>query len=188
MENTIIYLIGHHGIGKLTTAKAICALTGARLFDNHLVNNVIFSLVRKDGKTHLPERVWDFTLDIRTIALSAMAEIAPPDFSFVLTNTLEDDDYCRGAYADVLKTAAQRNSVFVPVLLACDEAENMRRVAMPEREENMKLTDPAHALEVRQGKKLLPIEHPNRLEIDITCKLPEQTAAAIIAHAERLKP
>ena len=54
MKNTIVYLIGHYGVGKLTIAKAICDATGARLFDNHLANNVIFSLVRADGSTPLP--------------------------------------------------------------------------------------------------------------------------------------
>ena len=31
MNNTIVYLIGHYGVGKLTIGKAICAMTGARL-------------------------------------------------------------------------------------------------------------------------------------------------------------
>ena len=54
MNNSIIYLLGHYGVGKLTVAKAICAVTGARLFDNHLINNVVFSLIEADGKTTLP--------------------------------------------------------------------------------------------------------------------------------------
>lgn len=57
MKNTIIYLIGHYGVGKLTIARQICAASDARLFDNHLVNNVVFSLIRADGKTPLNERV-----------------------------------------------------------------------------------------------------------------------------------
>ena len=59
MNNTIIYLIGHYGVGKLTIAKAICAATSARLFDNHLANNVVFSLIPTDGRTKLPPRIWD---------------------------------------------------------------------------------------------------------------------------------
>lgn len=188
MQATVIYLLGHFGVGKLTVAKAICEMTGARLFDNHLVNNVIFSLIRVDGKTPLPDKVWDFTFNIRTEALTAIASIAPPDFSYVLTNALNDDALDRRAYQQVIDVAAQRSSVFVPVVLTCAEAENMQRVAAPDRAQNMKHTDPVSALHRRKTSKLLPIDHPNRLDIDTTDLPPEQTAAQIIAHAERLRP
>ena len=92
MRNTIIYLIGHYGVGKLTIGREICAATGARLFDNHLANNVIFSLVREDGATPLPQGVWPLIMTIRRQALSAMANLAGADASFVLTNALMDDD------------------------------------------------------------------------------------------------
>ena len=69
MHNTIIYLIGHYGVGKLTIARAICAATDARLFDNHLANNVIFSLIRADGKTPLPEGVWDLIDVVRQVII-----------------------------------------------------------------------------------------------------------------------
>ena len=35
----------------------LCAATGARLLDNHLINNVIFSLIQADGGTPLPKAV-----------------------------------------------------------------------------------------------------------------------------------
>ena len=65
MQNTIIYLIGFAGTGKYTIAKEICRLTNARLVDNHLINNPVFSLIRADGKTLLPESVWEKTWAIR---------------------------------------------------------------------------------------------------------------------------
>lgn len=58
MHNAIIYLLGHYGVGKLTIAREIAALTGARVFDNHLANNVVFSLIREDGSTLIPEGAW----------------------------------------------------------------------------------------------------------------------------------
>ncbi|NKC51605.1 hypothetical protein HED63_19565 [Ochrobactrum cytisi] len=92
MKNTIIYLIGHYAVGKLTVARAIVDATNARLFDNHLANNVIFSLIQVDGRTSLPERVWDMIGVIRDQALLAMEELAPSDASFVLTNCLLESD------------------------------------------------------------------------------------------------
>ena len=47
MNSTIIYLIGFAGCGKLTIAKAIQARYDCILVDNHFINNVILSLMRR---------------------------------------------------------------------------------------------------------------------------------------------
>jgi shikimate kinase len=51
MNGALIYLIGFAGCGKLTIAKAIQKKIDCILVDNHLINNVIFSLIDPDGKT-----------------------------------------------------------------------------------------------------------------------------------------
>jgi tRNA A37 threonylcarbamoyladenosine biosynthesis protein TsaE len=53
LDNTIFYLIGPAGVGKLTVARAIAALTGARIVDNHTVNNPIFDLIEHYRSTPL---------------------------------------------------------------------------------------------------------------------------------------
>ncbi|PXA97439.1 hypothetical protein DMC47_14050 [Nostoc sp. 3335mG] len=186
MQNTIIYLIGHYGVGKLTIGQAIAAATGARLFDNHLANNVIFSLVREDGRTRIPDRAWDLIMTIRRQALIAMAEIAPPAASFVLTNALMDDDPLdHQAFAEVVSAAKQRGSTFVPVLLSASDAAHAARVPSLEREARLKMTDAAGAARARREKSLLAVDHPNRLDLDNT-DLPATVAAGlIVAHAER---
>lgn len=187
MTGTIIHLIGHYGVGKLTIAKAICAATEARLFDNHLANNVIFSLVRKDGSTPLPEGVWDRIGVIRDQAFQAIEEMAPPEVSFVLTNCLlENDPMDRAAYDKVLGLATRRGSVFVPVVLTASDAAHAARVPSPERAERLKHTDAASAERKRHTTELLRIDHPNRLDLDTTDLPPDQAASLIIAHAERL--
>lgn len=187
MKNTIIYLIGHYGVGKLTVAKAICAQTGARLFDNHLANNVIFSLVREDGATPLPGRVWDLIMTIRRQALTAMAEIAHPDRSFVLTNALmENDPMDRVAYVEVEEVARRRGAVFLPVVLSASEVAFAARIPSAERESYLKMTDAAGATRVRTQKTLLRIDHPGRLDLDTTDLPPAETARRIVAHAEGL--
>ena len=123
MRNTIIYLIGHYGVGKLTIANRIVAATGARLFDNHLANNVIFSLIREDGGSKIPDAAWDLIMTIRRQALTAMAEIAAPQASFILTNALmEGDPLDRLAFDEVVATAERRGSTFVPVFLSASDA------------------------------------------------------------------
>ncbi|WP_297104016.1 hypothetical protein [uncultured Devosia sp.] len=188
MNNTIVYLIGHFGVGKLTVARAICALTDARLFDNHLANNVIFSLIRADGRTPLPEGVWDLIGIIRDQAFKAIEEMTPRNASFVLTNCLiESDPRDHAAYEQVKAVAARRGNVFVPVLLAASDAAHAARVNSPDRSERLKLTDVEGAARKRRTEDLLRIEHPNRLDLDTSDMPPEEAARSIIAHAERLK-
>jgi hypothetical protein len=184
--STIVYLIGHYGVGKLTVARALCARTGARLFDNHLINNVVFSLIRADGKTRLPPRVWDFVRGIRAQAVAAIDELAAPELSYVLTNALTDDPMDRAAYDQIEALAQRRGSLFVPVVLDCSEAENARRVADPGREAGMKHTDPHSAMARRRTVVPLPVIHPNRLDLDNTALSPEAAADAILAHIQRL--
>jgi hypothetical protein len=187
MNNTIIYLIGHYGVGKLTIAKAICAATDARLFDNHLANNVVFSLIRANSKAPLPERVWDLIGVIRDQALLAIEELTPPDASFVLTNCLlESDPGDRAAYEKVEGVAVRRRSVFVPVVLTASDAAHATRVPSAERGANFKATNVEKALHKRRTTELLHIEHSNRLDLDTTHLPPDEAARQIIEHAERL--
>lgn len=185
MRNTVIYLLGHYGVGKFTIGTAIAERTGARLFDNHLANNVIFSLIREDGRTKIPERAWDLIMTIRRQALIAIEEIARPDASFVLTNALmEGDPLDRQAYEEVLATAARRGSTFVPVILTASDTAHAVRIPSAEREARMKMTDADGAARVRQERRILEVDHPNRLDLDTT-HLPANAAAErIIRHAE----
>jgi len=40
LKNTFILLIGFAGTGKYTIGRELCRRTGAKLIDNHLINNV----------------------------------------------------------------------------------------------------------------------------------------------------
>ena len=185
MNNTIIYLIGHYGVGKLTIAKAICAATSARLFDNHLANNVVFSLIPTDGRTKLPARVWDLIGVIREQAFLAIEELSSPKDSFVLTNCLvEGDPRDRDAYERVVDLAQRRGAVFVPVLLSASDAAHAARIPSAERGANYKQTDAAGAEQMRRTTELLRVEHPNRLDLDTTHLPSPEAARIIIAHAE----
>ena len=187
MRNTIVYLIGPYGVGKLTVAKALCALTGARLVDNHLINNVVFSLIRADGQTPLPQAVWDYISDIRRAAFEVMETIAPAEFSYVLTNALEDVPQDRAWYDRACLLAERRRALFVPVMVTCDEDENARRIPSPDRAANMKHTDAASALERRRTNPVLSVSHSNRFDLDTTIVGPEDAARQIVSHISMLR-
>ncbi|MEQ4204019.1 hypothetical protein [Actinopolymorpha sp. B9G3] len=58
---TITYLVGPPASGKLTIGLELSAMTGAALIDNHLINDPIFLAYGADGRTPLPEWIWDLT-------------------------------------------------------------------------------------------------------------------------------
>ena len=185
MRNTMIYLIGFAGTGKFTIAKEICKSTEARLVDNHLINNPIFSLIRIDGKTPFPESVWEKTWAIRHIVLDAIKNISPQDFSFIFTNELVDgyeDD--RKLYAEVLELAAARNSTLVPVRLLIDENELCRRIVSENRNERLKDTNSENARNKHRTNQLISISHKNLLDLDVTNLSATKAAEEIIRHAQ----
>lgn len=186
MRNTILYLIGHFGAGKYTIAKEICALTDARLVDNHLFNNVVFSLLRVDGKTPIPEAAWDHIMVIRQEALTVIETLAPPEFSFVLTNMLRNDDHDRSAYEEVARVADKRGATFVPVVVTCSDDAFAKRIGNADRIARMKFTDAAGAEAYRTYTDLLQFTHPNRFDLDTTDISAAGAAQEIIAYAKGL--
>ena len=182
MQNTIIYLIGFAGTGKYTIAKEICRLTNARLVDNHLINNPVFSLIRADGKKPLPESVWEKTWAIRHIVLDVIKDISPAEFSFVFTNELVDgssDD--EKLFSEVVELAASRGSKLIPVRLSCDEGELCNRIQSPDRTTRFKDTNVDNARNKIRSRKVLGIAHPNLLDLDVTNRSALQAAELIIA-------
>jgi hypothetical protein len=90
LENTLFYLIGFAGVSKYTVAKALAALTGARVVDNHTINNPIFGLIEQEGVKPLPPEIFDpkhpntLTLDTTTRSPAAAAERILEHARFIL--------------------------------------------------------------------------------------------------------
>lgn len=183
MENTMIYLIGFPGTGKYTIAKEICAQEDVKLVDNHLINNPVFSLIERDGKTPLPQTVWDSVDKVRRVVFETMAYISPAHFNFVLTNVLFETPEDHRLYDNVQKLAVHRGAEFVPVFLEIEMEENMRRIASPERKLHMKQLHPETARSSREENALIQIAHPNRLDLDVTAIQPDEAAHLILEHA-----
>ena len=64
-SNTCVLLLGFAGTGKLTIAQVLAPIIGARIVDNHWINNPIFGLVETDRQTPLPASIWDQTQKVR---------------------------------------------------------------------------------------------------------------------------
>jgi hypothetical protein len=184
MNNTIIYLIGLPGVGKFTIGKEINKRTGARLIDNQLINNPIFSVIAADGFSPLPEIIWDRICAIRRIILDAIRDISPAHFSFIFTNVLFDNSALEAEYfADIAELARQRQAKFIPVRLLCSEDELCRRVVSPERVERFKTVDEESARKTLQTCTILRVDHSNALTLDVTTLPATEAANCIIRHA-----
>ncbi|KFC65717.1 hypothetical protein FF80_02785 [Devosia sp. LC5] len=187
MNNTIVHLIGYPGVGKLTVARELCALTNAKLLDNHLILNTIFGLIEADGKTPIPDPIWDQIDIIRDATFRAIELAAKPARSFVLTNVLTDEEPLdREIYQRVVVLAERRQALFVPIILVADTDEILRRIPSADRAANLKHIDVPGSKAFMAENSVLTVDHPNTATFDTTGTAPADTAAAIVTHIKRL--
>jgi shikimate kinase len=187
LNNTIIYLIGIPAVGKYTTAKAIAHRTGAKVVDNHLINNPIFSLSRYSGTdaSPFPRDGWKYIGRIRQAVLSFIRDVADPQDSFIFTNVIGASE--GGGFRQVERVARKRKAAFVPVWLKCDPSELRKRKDTPDRRERLKEIDLGNIDWWLTEYKELPVQHPNALVLDTTRRSPAQNAQLILQHVSRCK-
>lgn len=171
MQLVLIY--GPPGVGKLTVGSALAALTGFRLFHNHLTVNLVTAL--------FPPNTEAWNRLARQIRLATFTEAAREGVDLILTRaprTAAPDEVerVRAMIAPVL--AAGGEVLFVQ--LACDREELLRRVRREERRVQSKLTDPAILLKMYDLGAMLPFAP--HLWLDITAMPPAEAAARIVAH------
>lgn len=187
MKNTHIYLIGYPGTGKYTIAKAMKEIEPHfKLVDNHLINNPVFSIIEQDGKTPLPQQVWDNIGKIWDVITDTMVNLSSPDASFIMTNFLREGCADDGPWFEEVRDMAEdkRGSLFIPVHLHCDPEENKKRIVRPDRAKRMKHTDPDAVDDWHENDAIITIDHPNFLKLDVNDLSPQDAAKAILSHAK----
>ena len=188
LDNTFIVLIAFAGTGKYTIGRALAERTGARLIDNHLINNPIFKVVNADGVSPLPQAVWDKVSKIRRLVYEAIREISPPGLSFIFTLELRESDLnAHRAFLDLQELATARESLLVPVRLLCDVEELCRRVSDPARMHQLKEISAELARKKMSKHTVLNPQHENTRIIDVTAKSPSESADAILHEIEQIK-
>jgi hypothetical protein len=188
LNNTIVLLIGFAGTGKYTIGRELCERTGARLIDNHLINNPIFKVVNADGVTPLPAKVWDRVKEVRAAVYEAIRELSPPGMGFVFTMELrESNPEDHKAFRDLERLATARQSRFVPIRLICGVEELCRRVADPARVAMLKEISPELARKKSAEDAVLNVPHPNLRTLDVTKRSPSGSVDAILDEVSSIK-
>jgi hypothetical protein len=187
-ENTMVLLIGFAGTGKYTIGRELCERTGAKLIDNHLINNPIFSVINIDGVTPLPAKVWDRVKEIRATVYRAILELSPAEMSFVFTMELrQSNPGDHGAFRDLAELAAERHSRFIPIRLICGVEELCRRVTDPARVAMLKEISPDLTRKKSLEEEVLNVPHPNLRTLDVTKRTASGSVDAILDEVGAIK-
>lgn len=188
LKNTIIYLIGIPAVGKYTVAKEIGQMTGAKVVDNQLINNPVFSVIGYDGTDAFPfpKGAWAHIGKIQRAVLTVIRDCCPPDASFVFTNVLDarapDDKTC---FRRIERLAKQRKAAFFPVWLTCSAEMIRQRKNTPERKARLKDIDLTNISRYLREFEVLKVPHPNALTLETSDSEPGQTARRILEHIQR---
>lgn len=179
----VIYLFGPAGSGKYTIAKKICGLCPSlKLIHNHHVNNVIFEIVNPDGKTRLPEYVWDNVALVRKAVLNTVRATDRNEgyiFTSVLTENCASD---MAVYEEIRALAKAKDLAFCPVRMSIALDELCRRIVNPERVAMLKDISTDNA---RHDYETQVVLRPNddHLELDVTTLSQEESAGRILEWA-----
>lgn len=183
VQNVFVLLLGFPGVGKLTIARELGAALPGRVIDNHWVNNPILALLSDDGRTTLPDAVWEQTAKVRQAVLDTIATLCPPAANFIFTNAgIQGDERSLASYRQMKAASDRRRALFVPVRLLCDEAELVRRVISPGRRDRLKSIDPDATRHRSRTAAVLDPRHPNSLTIDVTAISAGEAAKRIHEH------
>lgn len=147
ISNTVIYLVGAAGVGKMTIGKHLAHALNAPLIHNHLWLNPIFGVIDQDGLTPLPAEVWPLTAQVRGAVFQAASSLAPPSWNLIFTHAAVGQSKADDNIAnEIIAVARARNARLAVVQLTCSAAVLAERIATPSRRDFMKETDTVAAL------------------------------------------
>jgi len=181
MKNTIIYILGHSGSGKYSIGTEIAKLQNFKLIDNHYINNVIFQLIETDGKSKLPEKVWEFTRSVRKAVFGTIKELSSIESNFIFTNALmKEQEISEPIYQDILEIVKKRKAIFFAIVLDISKNELKNRISNPERREKYKDISPENAEKAFNNFHVFEPNYKNTFHINVDNKTAKEAAIEIL--------
>lgn len=170
----LIYLHGAPAVGKLTVARHLVELTGARLFDNHVAIDLARSVLdfEEDG-------FWELVTRSRLLVLEATAQQNVP---LVILTSCYSDPEDREMLEAYEKTLNRFDAKILPVFLHCSREEMRRRVTNPDRTERRKISNAQDLDQFVSETICTPIPRGNCFQLSTDDVLPGNTALRIATH------
>jgi chloramphenicol 3-O-phosphotransferase len=174
VDMKLVIIHGPPAAGKLTVANELAALTGFKVFHNHLSIDCTVPVFEFGS-----DAFWRINSTIRneTIAEAARAGI-DVIHTFCYAKGPDDEGYHR-----LIASAEYNGATAHLVLLRCSDDERKRRIGNESRVRLRKLTDPSSIDSSKQEIDLLsPLPGRDTLIIDTTDLAPDATARRIVEH------
>lgn len=169
----LIFISGLPGVGKLTVAKELSAITGHKLFHNHLTVDLLLSIFPFGSPqfVELRESIW-----LSVLEQACRADLHGLIFTFNAENTVR-----QSFVAALQQTIAANGGTIYFVELVCDDQELQRRMDTASRRQYAKMTSWTKFVELRGAGAFSTPRLPAPALIVDTGKLDPKSAALRIA-------
>jgi len=170
----LIVLYGLPGVGKLTVARELSKLTGARIFHNHLVVDLVNSVFEfgTEPFVELREAIW-----LAVFSKAVAAELDCLIFTFAFDRTVQKSFI--GKVRSIIEGNGHGEVLFVQ--LTCSPEELERRIADPSRKKFAKLNSVTQFRELQASGAFVDPGIPAAQLVVDTTQLPAIEAAELIA-------
>lgn len=182
----IIHINGFPGTGKLTVAQYLVAhvtQVDLKLIHNHLLINPADAVLHRTQPGYQALRH-----AIRGAIFTALIEPATYDTTYLFTDFQTGNKQGASVCEEYVQAALERGCPLIPIVLTCDEDENIKRMTASEREKHAKLMDVELLRRFRREAPIFKSNDRNFLELDVTRLEPEEVARIIWEHVLRVCP
>ncbi|KAJ5826813.1 hypothetical protein N7447_003576 [Penicillium robsamsonii] len=182
----LIHINAFPGAGKLTVAKHLVALSASlKLIHNHLLINPADAVLHRTQPGYQSLR-----RALRTAIFTSLAtEPATFNTTYIFTDFQTKNEQGASVCVEYAQAAKNRGCLLIPIVLTCDEDENIRRITQLEREKHAKLMDVELLRMFRKGAPIFEFnDRKEFLKIDVTHLEPEEVTRIIWEHVLQFYP